>query len=56
MDHNAGIIMETLKRQAFERAKGELMSMLQTYCGQPEAYEEMARVVDEALLKMEDLL
>jgi hypothetical protein len=46
-------ILRTLRAQAWERAKGELRSVLQTYWGEEKKFSDMDEAVSEFIEKVE---
>jgi len=47
------IILRVLRTQAWQRAKGELMSILETYYGELESFEAAEYAIKELVEKME---
>lgn len=49
-------VLETLRNMAWERAKGELKSMLHTFYGGLSKFPEMSERIDNFIADMEDHL
>lgn len=47
-------IMSAMRQMAWERAKGELMSILQTYYGERDAYNEMEKLISDFINEIEN--
>lgn len=48
------MIMQTTRRQSWQRAKGELAALLETYWGDSEDYEKMCSAIDGFVKDVED--
>lgn len=47
-------ILITLRRMAWERAKGELLSLLETYWGEKNSFEEVSKRIEDFIKEFED--
>lgn len=47
-------ILKTLRYQAWERAKGELRSILQTYWNETEKFNKVDKAIEEFIAKIEN--
>ena len=47
-------VLDALRWQAWERAKGELRSMLKTFFGEPEQYSKMDGLVEKFIEDFEN--
>lgn len=50
------VFKETLRRMAWQRAKGELLSILETYWEEGETFPSVSACVKECIEKMEELV
>ena len=47
-------VLNTLRYMAFDRAKGELNSMLQTFWSEDEGYKKMKAIIDKFINELKD--
>lgn len=54
LNADAEVIVQTLRMQAWERAKGELMAVLQAFYKEPETHESLSKKMNDFIQAVED--
>lgn len=54
MDSNSRNILASMRTMAWERAKGELRSMLETYYGDMDRFQAMEKALEDFIKDVED--